>query len=140
MATSWTAYLTAETAKIKANVRNVLNESVQDVIELAQTPQQAISAGASSFEVGKIPVDTATLINSLHLGEQEIGTGEIGTIEPGTIQTFEWQTPYAARIEFGFTGEDSLGRHYEVPGRVFVTTNAKRFPEFVEAHAKELGQ
>ncbi|PWE26725.1 hypothetical protein C4N9_20925 [Pararhodobacter marinus] len=115
---------------------------MQDVIEAAQTPQRAISAGAETFEVGKIPVASTDLINSLHLGATKIGgdfTAVIGLIEPGTIQTFEWQQPYAARIEFGFSGTDELGREYEQAGRFFVGANAVRFPEFVEKHKREVG-
>lgn len=122
----------------KQNIRHVLNEAVQDVIEGAQTPQKAISAGAESFEVGKIPVDSKTLINSLHLGTEKVEAGQIGTIEPGTIQTFSWQTPYAARIEYGFVGTDEAGRTYNQAGRFFVSTHAQRFSEFVEHHAKEV--
>lgn len=139
--TGWAGYLTAEVAKIKGDVRYILNEAVQDVIEGAQTPQAPVSQTGGSFETGKIPVDTAELINSLHLGEQQIGADAgavVGLIEPGTVQTFEWQAPHAARIEFGFVGEDALGRHYEQAGRFFVTENAARFPEYVERHAKEV--
>lgn len=137
----WTGYLTAEVAQIKGNVRYILNEAVQDVIEGAQTPQPPASQTGGSFETGKIPVDSAELINSLHLGEQKIGAdaaGVVGLIEPGTIQTFEWQAAHAARIEFGFVGEDSLGRQYEQAGRFFASENAAKFGEHVEKHAKEV--
>ena len=123
----------------KSGVRHVLNESVQDVIEGAQTPQAPASQTGGSFETGKIPVDTKELIDSLHLGDDHIGQGEIGTIEAGTIQTFEWQATHAARTEYGFVGEDSLGRQYEQEGRFFVTENAAKFPERVEHHAKAKG-
>lgn len=135
MAKGWSAYLKTAVPQVKKNIRYILNEAVQDVIEGAQTPQRGIGAGATSFEVGKIPVVTGTLINSLHMGTQQVGRGEIGTIEPGTIQTFEWQTPYAAAVEFGHRTKN--GR--EVPGRFFVTANAKRFSEYVDKHAKEVG-
>jgi len=139
--TGWAGYLTAEVAEIKSDVRYILNESVQDVIEDAQTPQPPASQTGGSFETGKIPVDTKALIQSLHLGEAKIGEDAgavIGLIEPGTIQTFAWQVPYAARIEFGFVGEDELGRKYEQAGRFFVTENAAKFGEHVERHAKEV--
>lgn len=139
--TGWAGYLTAEVAKIKEDMRYVLNESVQDVIEGAQTPQAPVSQTGGSFETGKIPVDSAELINSLHLGEQQIGADAgavVGLIEPGTIQTFEWQAAHAARIEFGFVGEDALGRQYEQAGRFFATENAAKFGEHIDQHAKEI--
>lgn len=135
MAKGWSAYLKTAVPQVKKNIRYILNESVQDVMEGAQTPQRGIGAGATSFEVGKIPVVTAELINSLHMGTEKVGTGQIGTIEPGTIQTFTWLSDHAAPMEFGFRTKN--GR--EVPGRFFVTANAKRFSEYVDKHAKEVG-
>lgn len=142
--TGWTGYLTAEVAKIKGDVRYILNEAVQDVIEGAQTPQAPVSQTGGSFETGKMAVDTAELINSLHLGEQHIGENPqvVGLIEPGTIQTFEWQSDHAAPHEFGFrivSDEDTdYGGDVDVPGRFFATENAAKFPEHVERHAKEV--
>lgn len=126
----------------RQNIRYILNEAVQDVMEGAQTPQQAISAGAASFERGKIPENSGELINSLHLDGQAVGRDAAvgGMIEPGTVQTFEWQAPYAARIEYGFVGEDALGRRYEQAGRFFVTDNAEKFAERVEYHARAVSK
>lgn len=120
----------------RQNVKYILNEAVQDVISGAMTPQRAISAGAATFEVGKIPVDTAALINSLTFNGGKY-TGSVA-IEGGSVDRFEWQTPYAARIEYGFAGTDSEGRKFNQAGRFFVTTHAQRFAEFVMTHAAEV--
>jgi hypothetical protein len=139
---SITAATIAFREEMKPAMRYVYNEAVQDVVEGAQTPQRAISKGAESFEVGKIPVADADLINSLHIDTAKVGQDIAalgGLIEPGTIQTFEWQEPYAARIEFGFSGTDELGRNYEQAGRFFVGANAEKFTEFVEKHKREVG-
>jgi hypothetical protein len=45
---------------------------------------------------------------------------------------------YAMRIEYGFVGEDSLGRYYNQKGRYFVTRNVARWPEVVAAEAKKI--
>lgn len=45
---------------------------------------------------------------------------------------------YAMRIEFGFVGQDSLGRNYNQKGRYFVTRNVKAWPLVVDKIAKEL--
>jgi len=140
----WAGYLAAEVGNIKEDVRYVLNEAVQDVIEGAQTPQAPVAQTGGSFETGKIAVDTAELINSLHLDEQHIGDSPevVGLIEPGTIQTFEWQAPHAAAHEFGFriaSDEDTdYGGDVDVPGRFFATENAAKFGERVDHHAKAL--
>jgi hypothetical protein len=46
---------------------------------------------------------------------------------------------YARRLEYGFVGEDSLGRTYNQQGRFFVTRNVKRWPLIVRRMAKVLG-
>ncbi len=128
--------LTASVAQFKnlsrKDVQRRLNDGVQAVIEAAQTPQAPASQTGGSFEVGKIAVDTAELINSLHMGNEQVGTGQIGTIEAGIVQTFEWRAPHAARYHYGFVGQDSLGRSYEQGGRFFVTANLPKFQEEVE--------
>jgi hypothetical protein len=118
------------------NIKYALNESVQDVMEGAQTPQPSVKVTGGSFETGKIAVDTAELINSLHLDDQHIGDNPevVGLIEPGTIQTFEWQSDHAAAHEYGFT--HTSGK--EVPGRFYATENAAKFPDLVEKYAKEV--
>ena len=45
---------------------------------------------------------------------------------------------YVRRLEYGFVGQDSLGRNYDQAGRFFVTDNGKRWPRVVVKVAKEL--
>ena len=45
---------------------------------------------------------------------------------------------YAKRLENGFVGEDSLGRHYNQPGRFFVRDNVARWPIVVAARAQQI--
>jgi len=46
---------------------------------------------------------------------------------------------YAMRVEFGFVGEDSLGRYYNQPGRFYVTNTVARWEQIVADTAKDLG-
>ena len=48
------------------------------------------------------------------------------------------RTAYALRLEFGFVGEDSLGRHYNQAGRYYVTNNVARWQLVVEHRAKQI--
>ena len=142
MPKSFTAQIEDFAALTKKNLRYVAAESSQDVLEAAQTPQLAISKGASSFVEGKIPVAESTLINSLSVD----GGGEgddsyvvaIAGFQIGDVMEFAWSARYALRIEAGFTGTDSLGRRYNQPGRHFVGKNAERFSDFVAQHAAEV--
>lgn len=138
---SFTAQL-AEFEKLTTqNLKYVASESVQDVLEAAQTPQRGISKGATSFVEGKIPVAESDLINSLTSDGTEGAesyTVAIAGYEIGDSMEFTWTAPHAMRMEMGFTGTDSLGREYNQEGRHFVGANARRFPEFVEKRAKEI--
>lgn len=130
----------------KKNLRYVAASSIQDVVEAAQTPQPSAKRTGGTFIEGRIPVDTADLINSLRSGIGSAGdvmgaqsyTVAIAGFEVGDTLTFEWTQPYALRIEQGFVGTDSKGRQYNQAGRHFVGANAARFSDFVEARVAEV--
>ena len=125
----------------KKQMKFVAAESIQDVLEAAQTPQLGLTKGATSFVEGKIPVAEADLINSLEVGGV---TGEDAYVTAiagyglGDNMRFAWTAPHAMRMEQGFTGIDELGREYDQPGRHFVGANAANFSEFVAARTKEV--
>lgn len=131
----------AATARIDRDMLRVSAAAIQDVMEAAQTPQVAISRGATSFVRGKIPVDTKELINSL-VSHGTRGAASyvsaIANLKIGMIMRFAWTAKYARRINYGFTGTDSLGRNYNQAGRFFLTDNALRFSEFVKKRSAEI--
>ena len=126
------------------NLKYVATEAIQDVVSAAQTTQRGITMGATSFVEGKIPEGkTKTLKNSLTSnGTEGVAsyTVAIGAYEVGDTLTFAWTAPYSLRMELGFTGTDSKGRTYNQAGRHFVGQNARKFPEFVAARAKEVSK
>ena len=140
MPTTFAASLAQFASMTKANIRYCLNEGVQDVVEAMLTPQRAISAGAETFERGKIPVNTTGLINSLTINGAAAGAQPTVDLEGGGIDTFSFETPYAARIEFGFAGTDSAGRQFNQAGRFYVTDNAQKFIEGVNRAAAEVAK
>lgn len=129
-------------------MRYVAVNAIQDVMEAAQTPQPGVERTGGTFIEGRIPVVSSDLIQSLTSGKGSGGgakgelsyTTAIAGMQIGDRLTFAWTMPYAMRIEAGFTGTDSLGRHYNQPGRHFVGKNAARFSEFVAARVKEVQQ
>lgn len=142
--TTFAAELKAETQAAKDDMRYIMVMSIQDVLEGAQTTQRGITQGATSFELGMIPVGlTADLVNSLSVGGAT-GAGAyvtaIAGMQIGDVLEFEWTMEYSARIEYGFSGTDSLGRSYEVAGRFFVGTNAAKYPEFVAKRELEVSR
>lgn len=141
MAKSFTAQLEDFEQLTVRNLKYVASEAISDVLEAAQTPQRGITKGATSFVEGKIPVAESDLINSLTTEGTEGAesyTVAIAGYEIGDSMEFAWTAPYSLRIEAGYTGTDSLGRKYDVPGRHFVSANARRFEEFVAKRAKEV--
>lgn len=140
---SFTAQLDEAIRNIEGGLEYVMRQSISDVMVGAQTTQVGITQGATTFEEGKIPVGlTAELVNSLTVDGGASGPDAyvtaIAGMEIGDNLKFAWTAPYARRIEMGFTGEDSLGRSYKVPGRFFVLRNAEKFSEYVDKYTAEL--
>ena len=124
------------------SLKYVAVNAISDVLEAAQTPQVAISKGATSFVEGKIPVAESELINSLQVNEGAKGPAVYETallgFEIGEVMRFSWTADYAYRIELGFVGTDKAGRTYNQAGRHFVGANAAKFSQFVEKYAREV--
>jgi len=118
-----------------------MRQSISDVLVGAQETQDGITIGATSFVEGRIPVGkTKDLVNSLTVDGAEGAdvSVKIQGMEIGDTMEFAWTVPYARRIEYGFTGTDSLGRTFDMPGRFFVTVNAAKFPDHVKKRANEV--
>jgi hypothetical protein len=116
-------------------------DAIQDVLEGAQTPQQSVKLTGGSFEVGKIPVDTSELINSLEVGGA-VGPDSyvlaLAGMELGDYLHFTWTAPHALPMELGYTKTLKDGTQLNVPGRHFVGTNAAKFSEFFARRASEV--
>lgn len=142
MTKTFTAQLRGIKDLTAKKMRYIAAEAIQDVMEGAQTSQPGVKQTGGTFEIGKIPVETSDLINSL---TSRVGSGGgvsgpesyvtvIAGMEIGDRLEFEWTAEHALPMEVGFTS--STGRN--IPGRHYVGTNAARFREFVETHAAEV--
>ncbi len=130
-------------------MRAVKNASIQRVIEIAQEP---VGGG------GNMPVDTGFLRASQRtaIGNVEFTPRE-PPVERGTYTwspdevslvlagapleaslSIGWSAVYARRVEYGFSGTDSLGRVYNQQGRAFLRRAAQRWPSIVDAVSAEL--
>lgn len=117
----------------------VVVDSVQDVLEAAQTPQVGITKGATSFVVGKIPVAEGDLIQSLEVGYNGAYQATAGAVSLsaagfslGDTINARWTAEHALPMELGFTTRNGGS----VAGRHFVGYNAAKWPEFVRANAQ----
>lgn len=108
------------------------------------------------------PVDTGNLRNSLvaHANGTYISTvtgpGEsssdstyrsgaiqsiatIMSLELGDKVTFVYHASYARRLNYGFTGYDSLGRFYNQPGRFWIERVGSRYKAIMRSAASRFG-
>lgn len=95
---------------------------------------------------GAIPMDLGTLAGSLQStlygstsltqeGEESFKL-VAGDMQAGDVARFAWggaAAPYAARIHYGFSGEDSLGRTYNSTGTFWIDDAASRWVPTVNA-------
>lgn len=116
--------------KALARADEVYSESIQDVMQMAQT---TIPNG------GRMPVDTGFLRNSLasELNGAVKGAGPesytlvSADLKMGDSCAFSWTAAYALRQEMGFVGEDSLGRTYSQAGKHFAGSAAAEWQTIV---------
>lgn len=115
--------------KVKQRNLAIFRESAQRVMDLASVPEA---------QGGKMPVDTGFLINS-GVASTSGMPGSAG--RPLSIVLLEvalgdnvfvgWTAAYALRMEYGFMGEDSLGREYSQQGKGFLRTAVQQWTNIV---------
>lgn len=132
---TFAAEVASEIAAYERAVEAIFTDSVQEMVELAQT---------------YAPKVTSFMVNSLQESLTEMPAvdpakhGEKGAVyEPATISTaiigdgfgamlfLGYTAAYSARIEFGFHGEDSRGRTINQAAQAFVRRAAQQWPEIV---------
>jgi hypothetical protein len=132
--------------KAKRNGAMVFRSSVQKLAK-------AVMTDVGSAE-GQTPIDTGNLRNSFLASTAAMPTVKdsetefsdnsgsialaIAGAEVGQTIWLGFQAAYARRLEYGFTGTDSLGRSYDQGGRFFVAEKANKWQEYVDSAAGEL--
>lgn len=128
MAKSFAADLQRFGAKVQRRALDVARESIQDVIDDAQTPKA---------KGGRMPVDTGFLRNSLASGVNgSFGAPDansyvltIGELDLGDVARFAWTAEYAIFMELGTS--TTQGNH-------FVSVAAGKWTQFVDANARRI--
>lgn len=122
----------------------LLRNSVQG---LAKVAAQTIPNG------GRVPVKTGNLARSVVLSlkppvvDAKGVTHTVGQnvslvlakLNPGDTVYIGWTARYARRRNYGFVGQDSLGRTYNETGAGFADAAAAKWPQIVRAEAAKLG-
>lgn len=95
---------------------------------------------------GSLPIDLGNLRRSLMASTTSMPSvreGEETFVESGVQMVIEgaeigdtvylgFQAAYALRMEYGFVGQDSLGRNYNQRGFGFVEKTGERWPQLVK--------
>lgn len=129
--------LRGEYDQIRKKVRFIAQQTILDVLEHAMRTQPSVTRTGGTFEIGKIPVLTSELVNSLSVGGQvgsEAYVGPIANYQLGQTLSFRWTAPHAAPIEYGFTTRSGT----KVPGRFYVTTACDLFLDFARKRTAEV--
>ncbi len=91
-----------------------------------------VTAAMAQLRANKSIV-TSNLLNSINYATDK-KLGEKGLKKPTKKLTLRWGTTvvYAPRVEFGFTGFDSLGRLYDQPAKSFLRVSAQASKKTIE--------
>lgn len=123
-----------------------------DAVFRASVQQLFILMSTTVNNGGLVPVKTGNLYRSLLLSSSgmptqgasgdvfagdDVGVKLLG-IKAGGVVYLGYQANYAHRMNYGFVGEDSLGRTYNFSGFGFVEDAASQWPQIVEKAARLL--
>ena len=103
----------------QARVDAIVKGSTQEVCRIAQTIDD--DGGRLPFDVGTLRASFQSSLNGSVAGKgPESYALVVGKMETGDVAHFEWTVEYAARMNYGFVGEDKLGREYNQSGTFFL--------------------
>ncbi len=110
----------------------------------------AKEAGNTIPNGGRVPVVTGNLARSVVVSKtapnilvygpvNANALSGIATLNPGDPIFIGWQARYAKRVNYGFVGDDSLGRTYNQTGAGFAEATAAKWPGIVKEQAAKMG-
>lgn len=134
------------TKKTKTAQEHIFRMSVQKLADEILLPKE---------RGGNMPVDTGNLRRSLLASTSAMpairtgaetfadNAGQIALVIAGASANdtlyLGFQAVYARRMEYGFIGEDSLGRNYNQAGNNFVSLAVQKWQQIVDKAVKEYG-
>ena len=131
------------TKKSDARLQAVFQESTQDLIDIAQKPKA--KGGNMPVLDGFLRNSGVAALNSVPTGPSRAPKGYrdtdwdasasaivIASANIGDRVVFGWTAEYARRMEYGFSGKDSLGRTYNQKGNGFMRLAAQKWQFIVK--------
>jgi len=130
-------------------------QTTESLTALLRNSVQALASEASKTipNGGRVPIKTGNLARSVvidtkppkvdeegvvHKAAPDFSLG-VANIKPGDTVYIGWQARYSRRQNFGFVGEDSLGRTYNQSGYGFAEAAAAQWPTIVIREAGKIG-
>ncbi|KGM50661.1 hypothetical protein [Pseudooceanicola atlanticus] len=116
-------------------IEYIARGAIQDVCELMSRRVEGLADGGAFIE-GFVPVVSSELIQSqeVAINGGVVGQGDVSYValisgmQVGDVIEAVYTAPHARRIEYGFSGEDKLGRTFNHPGRFFVLRAVQQWP------------
>lgn len=122
---------------LDALARQVCQEMAQQAVE--NTPVVVgFLRGSWQPSVGKMSLAQGAAPDASGAAVSAKIAAVIADIKAGDVFYMMNNAVYAKRVEYGFVGQDSLGRTYNQKGRFFVTNTVKRWPLIVQQQAAAL--
>jgi hypothetical protein len=148
---SFSAQIGEITDKIAKNMDLIAKDAIQTTFHAMTEVQPSVEDTGGTFAVGKVPVKTGYLVGTAFcaVNGEQTAAGNVGSKTPpdfsmgvagmrvGDVVVGAFTAPYARRIEYGFSGTDSLGRTYNQAGRFFVRQAAQGWEANVKAAARK---
>lgn len=118
----------------------VLQDAILDLyLELDRTAPYDTGFLRSSLTIG-VNGNVPQGPNAKFQSDANVNTtlGNIANIKLGDRVSMVYQATYARRLEYGFTGVDSLGRQYNQPGRFWIAAAGSKWRSIIRNAAARL--
>lgn len=133
----FSAQVSAWAMETEGRLLAVFRASAQELFSIAQTTVH--EGGFLPFDIGFLRNSFVSGLNgSTSLSGPDSYVIAIASAEIGDSVIGGWTADYARRMEYGFVGQDSLGRNYNQRGFGYVRNAAMQWQDIVNRHAARL--
>lgn len=134
---NFSAQVSSWVREAEGRLEAVFKDSVQELFSIAQTTR---------YEGGNLPIRRGFLRDSFvsglngstSLSGPDSYVLAVASAELGDSIIGGWTAKYARRMEYGFVGQDRLGRYYNQRGFGFVRGAAMQWQDIVNRNASRL--
>lgn len=135
MAKSFKQQVGAWVSESEKRLLAVQQQSIEEVVTRAQRPIE--EGGSMPVVTGNLRKSLIVAINGMKAGKgEESHINAIPLMRPGDTVFIGWTAEYARRMEYGFTGTDSLGRSYNQQGYGFLRQAVQKWGQIVRDNAR----